>query len=493
MKYIQWNIERFILLTCLGLFIIMAWQSEGYYHWDEHYQLLEFAQYKSGLAAKEGLAWEFQDQIRPGLQPFIAFAFLEIFTSIGISDPFMIAFILRLFSALFSFYVVVALGHYILKLTASKMAQRVFLTFSFFLWCSAFLQVRFSSENWSGLAFILGFLCWSHCDSTSTKKNAMMLIVSGLCFSLAFQFRYQIAFAMVGFALWMLFNFKTYYRQWGLMTIGLISGVLIGLLADYWLYGNWQLTSYYYFTKNITQGKAATFGVEPWWYYFKVLFLRLGPGINIISCGLAIYGMFIYRRHALLWALIVFVIGHSIVGHKEMRFLFPMFFPFLFFISVGVHSIWAKNPFRKWICIVIIPVCIVNCGLLYVRLVTPAHTRMPYYKYMYTLASRTQKITMYFLPENNSSNNMYGPSRLRMTFYRPKNLIQIPLSDPTNFARDKNQEQSYFFTINPLDPEVASKMDGPVFKYTNWDLTQFNFGGWPRKTTHFWSIYSVKK
>jgi len=57
---------RIFLGVGILISILMAWNSEGFYHYDEHYQIIEFAQYKAGKAVQDGLAWEFHEKVRPG-------------------------------------------------------------------------------------------------------------------------------------------------------------------------------------------------------------------------------------------------------------------------------------------------------------------------------------------------------------------------------------------------------------------------------------------
>ena len=59
--------ERYFFLTALVVYIVAAWFSTGFYHGDEHYQLIEFAAYKMGTVSPEGLAWEFTARVRPAL------------------------------------------------------------------------------------------------------------------------------------------------------------------------------------------------------------------------------------------------------------------------------------------------------------------------------------------------------------------------------------------------------------------------------------------
>lgn len=65
-----------IMLTRKIIFIIacfvygtFAIYNNGFYHYDEHYQLIEFAEFKSGHNKPSDLAWEYHAQIRSAVQP----------------------------------------------------------------------------------------------------------------------------------------------------------------------------------------------------------------------------------------------------------------------------------------------------------------------------------------------------------------------------------------------------------------------------------------
>ena len=55
--------EKFILPIGLLFFLCAAFFSKGYFHADEHFQLLEFANY--ALENQENPIWEYQEKIRP--------------------------------------------------------------------------------------------------------------------------------------------------------------------------------------------------------------------------------------------------------------------------------------------------------------------------------------------------------------------------------------------------------------------------------------------
>lgn len=73
-------VKNWTLWGVIGMvFFITAWKSDGYYHADEHYQLIEFAGKILGTHQPEELAWEYNARLRPALQPTIAafFGFIK--------------------------------------------------------------------------------------------------------------------------------------------------------------------------------------------------------------------------------------------------------------------------------------------------------------------------------------------------------------------------------------------------------------------------------
>src|SRR5690242_5224606 len=79
---------------------VAAWFNAGFLSADEHYQIIEFAQYKLGRQSAAALAWEFPAQMRPALQPWFAAMAIRLHHALGATSPFTIAFSLRLLSTI---------------------------------------------------------------------------------------------------------------------------------------------------------------------------------------------------------------------------------------------------------------------------------------------------------------------------------------------------------------------------------------------------------
>jgi GPI mannosyltransferase 3 len=74
------NFDRIkLLFTILFIVIVFAaaYNSHGYYHGDEHWQILEYSNYKIGQIPASQLAWEFNEKIRSGIQPAMVYGLIK--------------------------------------------------------------------------------------------------------------------------------------------------------------------------------------------------------------------------------------------------------------------------------------------------------------------------------------------------------------------------------------------------------------------------------
>ena len=316
MHYMRY--ERYFFLAALVLYVVTAWFSTGFYHGDEHYQLIEFAAYKLGNVSPDDLAWEFNARVRPAIQPFIAFIVIKLMQSFSIADPYMQAFVLRLLTALLALFSIRFFTRTCSYLVNPRY-HKPYLFLSYFLWFLPFVNVRFSSETWSGLMFLNAL---SVLLNTNIRGNRNYLV--GILLGLSFLFRYQNAFLGLGMVLWLL----VIEREKIIDLLKLLGSgmaiLLLGILIDYWLYGEFTLAAWNYFHINIVEDVASQYGTEAWWNYFYSIF-RFGffpIGIPIILAFLVVIVK--KPRSVFVWTILPFFVVHSIIAHKELRFLFPV-------------------------------------------------------------------------------------------------------------------------------------------------------------------------
>ena len=148
--------DKIILVTAFLWYSLTAFYSVGYIHADEHYQIIEFAGIKEGTHESTDLAWEFHSKVRPSFQPLLCFIIFKVCWFFKVTDPYTKTFVLRLFTGILAVLSIYYFTHSNKHLIKSE-NWKAFLIISFFTWFIPFINVRFSSETWSGLMLLLTF------------------------------------------------------------------------------------------------------------------------------------------------------------------------------------------------------------------------------------------------------------------------------------------------------------------------------------------------
>ena len=115
------------------LFILAAFMSIGSLQEDEHFQLLEFANFKLGNVPVDDLPWEYSEQMRPTFQVAIVYGLCRTMQALGIFDPFNVATILRIFAAILSFLALYSFLNKYKSELIKKSAMIWFAALTFFL------------------------------------------------------------------------------------------------------------------------------------------------------------------------------------------------------------------------------------------------------------------------------------------------------------------------------------------------------------------------
>jgi phosphatidylinositol glycan class B len=480
---------RNIFIIGLFVFIITAFFSEGYHHPDEHFQILEFSSYMLGKSPASDLPWEFQDMVRPALQPALASAIIKTLNIAGIYNPFTYALILRIFTALLSWFLVCNVCLLVMKDFSSELGKKIFLFLSFFLWFIPFISVRFSSENYSAIAF-LGAVCLILRSIENNSKKIFQLALAGFLLGFSFFFRFQIAFAIIGLGLWLIVIKKVPWRNIFTLLIPGICAIAFCIFLDTWFYGKVVLTPINYYYEQIIENKAANWGTFPWWYYFNFFIIHAIPPISIFLLVFFFIGLFRKRVSIFTWCIVPFLIAHFVVGHKEMRFLFPMAFYFIYLTAVGVDHYIVSGRYKKLGRLLFILTVIINIPVLIVRMITPAQEAISYYKFLYNY-SLEKKITLLCIEKN-----IYNLVGFNANFYKSPNVKCVVLNDDKSISNylDKNKPDSVYLFEDKLavDTKYAGYINERVYcLFPKW-LLRFNINNWESRS-RIWEILELKK
>jgi GPI mannosyltransferase 3 len=462
---------------------VTAWFAVGYYFPDEHFQILEFAGYKLSLSDPAGLPWEFHSRIRPALQPAIAVALYELMHLFGEVNPFTMTFLLRLLSALMTFLVMFRIYQAYQKGIRQELLRRWFLWLSFLLWFAISAGSRFSSENWSGITFSLAFAWFISKDQSPGYRGYLFM---GLLAGLSFLFRYQSSLLIAGFFLWLVFIKKESLLKLLMFLLGIVLIAGAGLLLDRWFYGEWTLTAWNYFNENILLDKVSGFGLKPWWYYLYEYFVRTIPPFSLVFI-LSFPVLFLFRwKDPLTWTLIPFLAVHFLIGHKEVRFLFPLFgfVPIVVIRGLEVLTGWKGEEILHHRAVRIFARLFwaANFVALAVVMFYPAESQARLYQAVYELYPRP--VTLYYTGHN----PYFGSTEI---FFYKRKTLKVKEVISFNEINQGPDTLCLFVTKKPAELDsISCKKVLAWSAFPSW-VRKFDFNGWVERTS-FWSVYEVR-
>ncbi|PQJ77893.1 hypothetical protein [Polaribacter porphyrae] len=426
----------------LAVFIITAFFSVGHIQSDEYFQIMEFAQYKLGQINASELPWEFNERMRPSLQPWLAYLFIKIFHFIGLENPFYIATIFRLLSAILMWSIFTRLNDYIVnKYFKESKWQNIFYASILLLWFVPFISVRFSSENYAALFLLLSLL-----TLTKTRSYGNLIFI-GFTLGISFLFRYQMGIAILAIYAHLLFIDKTKFLK--VLTSGSIIILIIALAIylDSLFYNQLTFAPLNYLKLNLIDGKAANFGTSPFFAYLYLFLAFAAPPISFILLASYTKGVIILKKHLFVWVSIFFILIHSLIGHKEVRFLFPIMYLFIFIAIYGLMTYFKNKEIKKWHRRLFRVSFVINFLLLVFMMFKPLNGTVKLYGFLYKNVSEknnliisTSKETYHFLVD------------LKSTFYRPKNITSLAIYSSENIKNYliKNNIKTAFLVHNQL-------------------------------------------
>jgi len=332
--------HRLVFLVAVLVYLVTAWNSTGYHSADEHFQIIAFAQWKVGELAVEHLAWEFDAGIRSSFQPWIAVGVFRCAEACGISDPFTRTLLLRLLTAAFALIAVRGFAR-VTSATMDAKLQKPYLAIAYLLWFLPFLHVRFSSESWSGLFLLVMF-------TTILKRGNGWAFKAGIIAGLAMLCRPPTGLIVLSAVAWMMTMRKDHLRSMLSLGLGALVVLLLGALLDSAFYGSFTPTTWNYVHMGFAGDAGHRFDELPWYYYPPWIVKYAIPPIGALIL-LAFVVMVLKRpKHLVVWCAVPYVLVHSFIGHKELRFLYPLadLVPWLLISAWAViqGTSWEKVP-----------------------------------------------------------------------------------------------------------------------------------------------------
>ena len=479
MKFI-YNNNYLLICIFIGaiLHIISAFYTIGFYSDDEHFQILEIAAYLLGInnvAIEDttGYYWEWREHIRmrPWLQPYIYFKLIIFFQYLSINDPFVWTLIIRIISSLIGYLSIIYLFFtFQNKFFNENYKFNTFIFFSF--WFYPFLHSRTSSENLGITLFIISIcLIYRLIISKEINFNYFKFIFASFLFGISMVIKFTLVFTTIPFYIWVLiFRFK--FNTITIFTIVIFICLGIGIAIDSYFWGFLTNTYYQFYKFNLSEelGRLNDFGINPWYFYITEISKQLAPLLSIVFLA----GLFLYwfknKFDLISWITLSTLILFSIIGHKEIRYIFPIYIFAPFFISYLLDYIkngYLLNFFKT---IIIIS----NVLFLVLTLFVPPNTKVGVYKFIYNNINNNEKI--YYIDENPYQINNMEPY-FYTKFLTPINAYN--LSEIDNYWIVTNN----YNNVKMLDDQNCKK------KYSTLPDIIFNINkNWKRLKLN-WYIY----
>lgn len=475
--------ERSVYVIGALVFFIAALFSTGYHHFDEHFQILEFASLKLNMANEKDMPWEYATKMRSALQPLFVVTLYKLFSIFGQVNPFALATFLRLLSAALAFYCICQLIQNFGQSLSEDYKKRLLLPLSFFLWFGVYNAVRFSSENWSAMLLILSICLLI----SSTVKSYKKYLFAGMLMGGAFLLRFQTGFMILGLAIWLLFIRKEKIGSLFVIGAAIIAVIATGVLIDKWFYGVWTLSCWNYFDQNILQDKVSGFGVYPWWWYFSEIFVNTIPPFSLIYLLGVILFFILYPKHLFTFILIPFLLIHFYIGHKEIRFLFPViyFLPLcIAFVVQAIDQKWNGTLFgQKAVSFFLTVFGLVNLILLLIIMFKPADSYISLYKTVYNRYAAPVKL--YTLNENPYHRV------LDIHFYKRANLSINYINSVSEIQTEKDSILLLTTTDRNAVEQLSQSHTLIYSGLPEW-VRLFNYNHWLDRT-QIWYVYEIKK
>jgi hypothetical protein len=315
-----------IVIAAVVFRVIVAWQP-GFNQADEIWQYVEPAW---GWATGHWVqTWEFHVGLRGWLIPMLFRPVLAAGHALapGAQGPFIL---LRLIVALLA--LVIPYAFWRLGSTISPL-HGIVAGWVGALWPeAAYFSARTSGENLATIAVFAAIVAIYEkpAPQRPAGHDRSRLIWIGLCLTLGviLRFQYLPALGLLGLAVLR----QTPGRGIGWLLAGVLGGLALGGAADQMAgqppFG-WLLTN---LRMNFSENRSAVFGTDPAWWYLGQIGLTWSLGMVLILPGI----LMALRRFPLFAAMaLVTLLSHSLIPHKEYRFILLAQLLLIFMGAIG--------------------------------------------------------------------------------------------------------------------------------------------------------------
>ena len=255
----------------------------------------------------------------------------------------------------------------------------------------------------------------------------------------------------------------------------ILIALSLGLYIDFLHYGSFKNTYYQFYIHNLSSsdiGRMKYFGIEPWYYYIIEIIKQLAPLLSLFFLiGIILFWIKNYK-HPLTWITFSTLIIFSLIGHKEIRYIFSIYIFAPFFIGYLISFI-NNNKIR----LIIQSIAIFsNIIFLLLTIYFPANSKVGVYHYLFN--NYDIKIPTYYVGENPYQVNNMEP------FFYTKYLPPIK-----KFVDEEVNHKKYLILTNEFQDFKISISKKCETVYSTYPLKLINLNNnWKRLKIN-WRVY----
>lgn len=273
---------------------------------------------------------DWADGVRSWLAPFGLKNLLNILHGVGISNGNLVLPLIRVLLSL----VTLAAKLFFIFAVSQKMnlKARPWLALLFIGFAPEFLRYSTFGELSSlALPFLLAGLAFIGVY----KKTVLGLGLIALACALRYPFVVVLGFVGVYFLV------KKEYRSFALTVLATLAFVLFDFAINSFFYGRSISPFLHYAYVDIIEGKPARDGVTPFYFTFELLWRFMTEPLLLASIfGLAVS----WKKSKFLWgACLSLLLLHTIFGHKEYRYFYPIAVLLASLAGVGIQKWWEEK------------------------------------------------------------------------------------------------------------------------------------------------------
>jgi hypothetical protein len=307
---------------------------------DEIFQTVEVAH--KLVFGKGHTFWEFRAGARSWFFPGILAGVYKCLDFFGVTDGYYLNVGIKIFLGFFH-----SLAISVVYLLFRRWCKTKFVAFLFTLPLALNFMLAYISARTLTEAIALPFMVFTLYQATIYVETYKLrnLIFTIVLAGIAYMLRFQTAVFSFGIAISFLFASKKHLKTSLLFGFGFIGMMMIQGVLDMVTWGSFMHSLTTYLDYNINKGIANEHGVFPWYYYIKEFSSRCYP-ITTVTAFLTTIYLFIspQKKKEILFffPFLFFFIVHSLVPHKEPRFVFPFYIALLALSSLFFALLYEK-------------------------------------------------------------------------------------------------------------------------------------------------------